>query len=167
MQLILDDEVRRRQPPLRELTALGRVTWAVEASLVVSLYSTKKSTYLTGPRQCSKLVHCSDDEARQPAIDRLVHSHDGKVDAAAELTLPLCTRDAQVLGFVRVRKQAKRDRFELRPTPGALLQRNRGRLAVVIDKTEGAQPRGFRVVIAFAPHAVGGWRRALPTGRSR
>ena len=54
----------------------ARVARAVEAVLVVAVHAAEERADLAGPRQGRELVHRGDQEARQPAVDRLVHGED-------------------------------------------------------------------------------------------
>src|SRR5262249_51686659 len=102
MQLVLDDEIRGQQPFNRELAASAGIAWAVKSFFVVAMDSAEERAHLAGPRQSRKLVNGSDDEAGQPAIDRLVHGHNRQPKSAAELAVAVDARDAQVARIVGI-----------------------------------------------------------------
>ena len=76
VQLVLDDQVGRQRAAAGQRLARVRLARAVEAVLVVALHPAEEAADLAGPGHRRELVHRGDQEARQPAVDRLVHGQD-------------------------------------------------------------------------------------------
>ena len=82
MQLVLDDEVGRRQRR-GEARAPARLGGAVEAVRVVPVGAAEQRAGLPDPRERRELVDGRDQEGREPPVDRLVHGDDRQRAVAA------------------------------------------------------------------------------------
>ena len=96
VQFVLDDQVGRQQPSAGQRVAPAGLARAIEAVLVVPLDAAEERPDLAGPGHGRELVHRGDQEARQPAIDRLIDRQDRQRLAAAEVAMAVDAVDAQV-----------------------------------------------------------------------
>ena len=129
---------------------------AVEPLRIEAVGSAQQRAGLPHPRQRGELVHRGDQERRQPPVDRLVHADDRQRAVAAELALEIRADDAQFAGIVRIRQQRERLGREPCPAPGAVLERDRGRVAVrVALERSDLRARRIRPAVPLAPQDVG------------
>ena len=82
-------------PVLGTFTARENNLQTIENNIDIVLdpNGTKEAADLAGPRHRGKLINRRDHEARQPAVDWLVHRNDRQRIATAEVTIPVRTPD--------------------------------------------------------------------------
>ena len=154
MQLVLDDEVRRRERRLQSLPR-PRLGGAVEPLRIETVCPAEQRAGLSHPRQRGELVHRGDQERRQPPVDRLVHADDRQRAVAAELAFEVRADDAQLARAVRVRQQRERLGLEAGLAPGAVLERDRRRVPIRIAlERVHLRARRIRPAIPLAPQDV-------------
>ena len=107
MQLVLDDQVGRRQRRGQRASSVP-VAGAVEAVLVVAVGTAEEGADLAGPGHGGELVDRGDQEAGQAAIDRLVDRQDRQRLVAGEVAASVDADDAQVGRLVRVGHELER-----------------------------------------------------------
>ena len=141
----------------RESSAAARFCGSVEAARVMAIGAAEEGTRRPDPRKCRELIHRGDQERRQPAVGRLVHSHHRKRAIARELALKVRTDDPQLARLVIVRPERERVRLKPRATPGTVLERDRRRLApgVVLELTDLASSVAGAFVPPVTEHVCG------------
>ena len=77
MQLVLDDEIGRRQRTREAVGAPAGLRGPVEPVRVVALGAAEKRAGLPHPWQGGELVHGGDQERGQAPVERFVHRDDG------------------------------------------------------------------------------------------
>ena len=164
VQLILDDQVRRWQPPPEGPS--GICAGAIESLVVVALDASEEGAGLAGPGQAGKLIDRGDQQARQAAIDGFVHRQDGQGAFRGEIAAMIDAAHLQIQGLVGVGRQAEGIGFQLRATPGAVLQGDRPRvLSGLLFEAIGTPVGGIvgaRAIVALIAQPVGGGRRPHP-----
>ena len=105
---------------------------------VIAIHFSKEPSDLTGPWHRCELVDSGDHETWQPPVDRLIDRHDGEsaIVSTREFAIAIHANHPEVIWFIIVWNQAKRDVLEFGVTPRAIFQRNRRRLPVVILKRD-------------------------------
>ena len=162
MQLVLDDEVRRRQRTVEALF-LACIRRAVEALRIAALGAAEQLAGARLPRQGGELIDRGDEEGRQAAVNRLIHRQNGQGPFAAEVALEVGAGHPQLLGRIAVGPQLKGIRREFLAAPRAVLQGDGGGPAVGIGlELPGFGPRRIRALFAPLAHAVGRGRLAHP-----
>ena len=102
MQLVLDDEIGRRQRTAKVRSRGLFIGGPVVALLVDARHVAEQRAHSSGPWQGRELVDRRDQERRQPPIDRLIHRNDGQVAVSSELAMRVVADDRQVLRLVGV-----------------------------------------------------------------
>ena len=131
MQLVLDNQVRRRERRL-QTPPRPRFGSAVEPLPLEAVGPAQERAGLPHPRQRGELVHRRDEERRQPPVDRLVHADDRQRAVSAELALEVRADDAQLTRAIGVRQERERLGLETCLAPRAILERYRRRVPVRI-----------------------------------
>lgn len=132
MELVLHDEVGGQEPLGQVLGTLRRATIrsAEEDVTLACRDLAKELSRLTAPRHHCKCVHGSDHEARQLAVDLIVHEHEGNaltMIGGTELALVVGTghehRVRRLVARFPAGHERQAARAELAPAPGAVRQR--------------------------------------------
>ena len=93
MQLVLDDQIGRRQAISRKHSATIRLTRAIKARAVGPLHATEEPGDGTRPGHACELIDCGNQEAWQPSITGFIYRDDGQGSVSTEITFPVCTGD--------------------------------------------------------------------------
>src|SRR5438105_2881798 len=128
MQLVLDDQFRRWQPPSSEHRSNARLARTIESIAIVSIYSSEERTYGPSPGHGCELVHRCDYETRQPPVQRLIHGYDRQESPAAEIASSIHTSHHQIRRIISIRSAARnqpeRLALEFLAAPRALFEWN-------------------------------------------
>lgn len=166
VELVLDHEIGTGQARSAERRALAGIARAIEAVGIMAINQAEQRAGLAGPGERGELVHRGDEEAGEPAVDRLVHADDRQRVVASEVAGVVGAGDAEILRVAIVRYEANRIRREGGAAPGAFLDRDRcGMRAGVAFEPVGAGVRGLVAAgprVAAAAHAVGRGGAANP-----
>ena len=89
MKLVLDDEVRRIEgEAIVQRPAPARLGCAVETNILLEAVDMpEEGTGLANPGQAREFIDSSDQEGRQPPIDRLIDGQDGQRPVPAQPVL--------------------------------------------------------------------------------
>src|SRR5262249_34092708 len=89
MEFILNNQIRCRQFTGRQRGTTAGMAWAVESFPVVTINAPEKRADFSGPGHRGELVHRCNHEARQPAIDGVIHPEHGDRLPATEIAMSI------------------------------------------------------------------------------
>ena len=159
VQLVLDDEIGRRQRPVEPLSAPA-LGGSVKPGPVEALGAAEELAGLGHPGERRELVSGRNQEGGETAVDGLVHGQYRQRPVAAEVALEVRADDAKLLRTVVVGQEGEGVGLEPGPAPRTVLERDRGGVSPgVRPEPTGLGARRIAAFFSLVAHEVG--RRGL------